>query len=110
MVRGLFTEIRSHVIHRQVRSFTRVSSAPVFVLPSPAKFVRMPRMIVHVRLEPGLEEVAGLMSAPQCRALASVYKRYAHQLEVKAAILDRVHGRRAKPKLPKLGLRRSLLN
>ena len=63
-----------------------------------------------VILEPGLEEQAVGLNATQCRKLAGVYERWAHQLRVKAKILDRVHGPRAKPQLPKLSRAKTLLN
>jgi hypothetical protein len=44
---------------------------------------------IRVRLEPALEEKVGKMTAAQRRILAALYERWAHQLRLSAAIMDR---------------------
>lgn len=53
-----------------------------------------------VKLEPDLEEIAGTFNVQECRALASLYRRWARQLSVKAKTLET----RADPK-PVVSLR-----
>jgi hypothetical protein len=43
---------------------------------------------IRVVLEPDLQEQAELLTAPQRRALAKIYRRWARQLEVSAKIMD----------------------
>ena len=43
---------------------------------------------LRIILEPKLELQASCLNACQCRQLARVYDRWAHQLKMKAAILD----------------------
>ena len=63
-----------------------------------------------VKLEPDLEQIAGSFDARECRALATLYRRWSRQLLVKATTLER----RASPKpagvLRRLAARRLALN
>jgi len=47
---------------------------------------RPPRQ--RVTLEPRLEKIAGHLNARECRELAEVFARRAHQLVMKALVLD----------------------
>ena len=71
-----------------------------------AKILTKPR----VKLEPILEQRACLWSASKRRAMAYVYRRWAQQLEVSAAILDRDALPLPPPRLKRLPLQRLKLN
>ena len=43
---------------------------------------------IRVALEPSLQEQAELLTAPQRRSLAKIYRRWARQLDVSAKIMD----------------------
>lgn len=65
--------------------------------------------ICRVTLEPQLEAIAGLLPASARRKLALDFKKWAHQLEVSAAIMERdrrrAYGPRPTPTLKNLPLR-----
>ena len=63
-----------------------------------------------VTLEPELEEEARLLTATQRREFAGKLERWARQLRVSAAILDRVSGPKPPPSLAYVSRRRLLLN
>ena len=63
-----------------------------------------------VRLEPDLEEIAGTFNAQECRALASLYRRWARQLSVKAKVLETRAGPKPAVSLKPLVARRLALN
>lgn len=63
-----------------------------------------------VKLEPDLEEIAGAFNAGECRALASLYRRWARQLSVKAKVLESRSGPKPSASLRPLAARRLALN
>ena len=63
-----------------------------------------------VQLELDLQEQAGDLNAAECRALASKLARWAHQLRVKAAVLEAHEAPQPRPALRALCRRRLLLN
>jgi hypothetical protein len=66
------------------------------------------RKLIQLELE--LEFIAGNYDAAKCRAVAKVYIRWAHQLEIKASVLD-AHARPVpRPVLPRLSRRKLLRN
>jgi hypothetical protein len=74
----------------------------------PTPTVKIARM--KITLEPELERTAGSLDASQCRRLASVYKRWARELEMKAAILETHSVPAPQPRLRRLPLQKLLLN
>ena len=63
-----------------------------------------------VKLEPDLEEIAGTFNVGECRALASLYRRWARQLSVKAKVLEQRAGPKPAVSLKPLAARRLALN
>ena len=61
-------------------------------------------------MELPLEIKAGLYNAAQCRALASKLARWAHQLTVKAAVLEARSGQKSPPRPKFLNRRQAALN
>lgn len=57
------------------------------------------KVIIRVRLEPQLEEVAGKMTPAERRTLARKHERWAHQLKVSADVIDAHSGPKPKPRL-----------
>ena len=63
-----------------------------------------------ITLEPILEERAVDWSASKCRLMAALYERWARQLRIRAAILDRDASPKPAPHLKILPIRKSRLN
>jgi len=63
-----------------------------------------------VQLELPLQQQAGDLNASESRALAGKLERWAHQLRVKAAVLDAHFSRPSLPRLKRLPLSRLILN
>lgn len=64
----------------------------------------------RVRLEPELEEIAALLTAPQRRIMAAKLSRWARELMVSAAIIDADATGYRRPSLRPLTRRRLALN
>jgi hypothetical protein len=65
---------------------------------------------IRVVLEPALQEQAELLTAPQRRALAKIYRRWARQLEVSAKIMETDTKSPTRDPLKPLARRRLKLN
>jgi hypothetical protein len=67
-------------------------------------------MRVRVKLEPELESIAGDLSVEQRRRMAVKLKRWAHQLEVTAFILERDAVPVRRLSVPRIRLEKATLN
>lgn len=71
----------------------------------------MKKLVIRVRLEPELEEVACLWTIAKRRRMATKLARWARQLSVSAAILEAdQQSQKPRPVLQGLARRRLLLN